>query len=151
MINYFFEEVSLPFKLKKRLFNTYLGKYVKSLGYKSLSINYIFCGDEYLLSINQKYLNHDFYTDTITFSNSTDSAIAGDVFISVDRIIENHKIFSVTLEEEVYRVMIHGFLHLLGYTDKEDLFAENDMTKTQEMLLQDFLLGRVSRETPNVD
>lgn len=80
-------------------------------------INYIFCSDDYLLNINQEYLQHDYYTDIITFDYS-ESIISSDIFISIDRISENARKNSVTLQSELQRVIIHGALHLVGYKDK---------------------------------
>ena len=82
-------------------------------------INYIFCSDTYLHRINVEYLNHDTYTDIITFPYS-DETIESDIFISIDRIRENAKTFNVPFERELHRVMIHGVLHLLGYGDKTE-------------------------------
>ncbi|MEJ1221458.1 rRNA maturation RNase YbeY [Sediminicola sp. 1XM1-17] len=83
-------------------------------------IDYIFCDDEFLLDINQKYLDHDTYTDIITFDYTEDKTIAGDIFISIDRIQENAGTFDVEFHNELLRVMSHGVLHLLGYKDKTD-------------------------------
>ncbi|ADY53566.1 protein of unknown function UPF0054 [Pseudopedobacter saltans DSM 12145] len=83
-------------------------------------LNFILCSDEYLLKINQEYLNHDTYTDIITFDNSEDEGmIYGDVFISIERVKENARIFGVKTADELHRVIIHGTLHLLGYPDKK--------------------------------
>ncbi len=81
-------------------------------------INYIFCDDEYLLKINQKYLNHDTYTDIITFDYTEESEVSGDIYISIDRVEENADSFSVPFLDELHRVMIHGIMHLCGYKDK---------------------------------
>ena len=94
-------------------------------------VSYIFCSDEYLLSINMKYLNHNTYTDIITFDYSSDSPvqatsgikkndklILGDIFISIDRVKENADKFKVSFKNELFRVMAHGILHLMGYKDK---------------------------------
>jgi len=88
-------------------------------GFELADLNYIFCSDKYLLSINSKYLDHHDHTDVITFdlSESAD-LIAGDVFISIDRIRENANTYEVEEEHELKRVMVHGVLHLLGYNDK---------------------------------
>ena len=83
-------------------------------------LNYIFCDDEYLLGINQQYLNHDTYTDIITFGYCDGDTISGDIFISVERVKDNAQEYSVSFEEELHRVMVHGVLHLLGYKDKSD-------------------------------
>lgn len=82
-------------------------------------INFIACSDSFLLSINNKFLQHDYYTDIITFDYSTDS-IASDIYISIDRISENAVMNSVSLQSEMYRVLIHGVLHLVGYQDDTD-------------------------------
>lgn len=86
-----------------------------------IALNYIFCNDEYLHQINVAYLQHDTYTDIITFDNSEDErAIEGDIFISIDRIKANAHTFQVPFSQELPRVMIHGVLHLLGYADKTE-------------------------------
>ena len=88
-------------------------------------VTYIFCDDEYLLSINQKYLNHDDYTDIITFDYSQDILISGDLFISTQRVADNAESFAVSFKKELSRVMIHGVLHLLGMEDSSpELKAE---------------------------
>ena len=78
----------------------------------------IFCDDEYLLKVNQEYLEHDFYTDIITFDYCSDNLVSGDLFISVERVIENAQQYEVTFEHELNRVIIHGVLHLCGFKDK---------------------------------
>lgn len=80
-------------------------------------VNIIFCSDDYLLEMNKKYLNHDYYTDIITFDNSEGENISGDLFISIDRIRENAGAYGVSFENELQRVIIHGVLHLVGYKD----------------------------------
>lgn len=90
-------------------------------GFQLISLNYIFCSDEYLLSINQSYLQHDYYTDIITFDNSDEySAVEGDIFISVDRVKENAEYEDISFHDELYRVIVHGLLHLIGFNDKVD-------------------------------
>ena len=87
-----------------------------------MALNYIFCSDAFLLSLNVEYLNHNTLTDVITFDNSDDSkGIQGEIYISIDRIRENAKKYRVPFERELHRVMIHGLLHLLGYADKTPL------------------------------
>src|SRR5690606_29663466 len=82
-------------------------------------LNFIYCSDDYLLKINKEYLNHDTYTDTVTFDNSEiKGEVLGDIFISIDRIRENAKTFKTTIKDELHRIMIHSTLHLLGYKDK---------------------------------
>ncbi|MBO7145068.1 MAG: rRNA maturation RNase YbeY [Salinivirgaceae bacterium] len=83
-------------------------------------VNYILCSDAYLLDINRQYLNHDYYTDVISFDYCEDNVISGDIFISVDTVADNAKEYGVTFEKELARVMIHGVLHFVGYNDKSD-------------------------------
>jgi rRNA maturation RNase YbeY len=94
-------------------------KLFKKEGFKTGTINYIFCTDEYLLQINQQYLNHNTYTDIITFPLSEkNEPISSDIFISTDRIKENAKTFNTSFQNELHRVIFHGVLHLCGYKDK---------------------------------
>ncbi len=84
---------------------------------KLVTLTYIFCSDEYLLQINQQYLQHDYYTDVITFPYSN-TEIEGDIFISIDRIRDNAQSLNIPEKTELHRVMVHGLLHLIGYDDK---------------------------------
>jgi rRNA maturation RNase YbeY len=115
----FFEE-DIPYKLKnKTAVRKWITEAIVNEGFKLAELTYVFCSDEYLLQINQQYLNHDTYTDIITFDNSEEhNTIAGDIFISIERIKENAAKFAVTETQELHRVIIHGALHLLGYKDK---------------------------------
>jgi rRNA maturation RNase YbeY len=83
-------------------------------------INFIYVNDDYLLDLNEKYLNHDTLTDIITFDNSVGNILHADIYISTERVQENATDFKVSFEEELHRVMIHGILHLVGYGDKTD-------------------------------
>ncbi len=85
---------------------------------KEGEVNYIFCTDDYLHTLNVKYLNHNTLTDIISFDYTMGNLVSGDVFISLDRIEENAKIFKTTFEDELHRVMVHGVLHFCGYNDK---------------------------------
>lgn len=90
-------------------------------GYRIDNLSYIFCPDEYLLKINQEYLDHDYYTDIITFDHSeTANSLSGDIFISIDRVRENASTFAHSFDQELMRVMVHGLLHLIGYGDKTE-------------------------------
>ncbi len=97
-------------------------------------VSYIFCDDEYLLEINKKYLEHDTYTDIISFDYTSGSLLSGDIFISVERLRDNAIKYEVEFREELLRVMSHGILHLIGYKDK----AEDDIkvmrAKEKEMI-----------------
>jgi len=117
-INFFTEDTNYTVK-KKTVIKNWLESAVDAEGYQLRELNFILCSDDYLLRINQDYLNHDTYTDVITFDNSEElKTIVGDIFISIERIKENAATFKHTIEQELCRVMIHGALHLLGYKDK---------------------------------
>ena len=97
------------------------------------NLNYIFCNDKALLEINRKYLDHNFYTDVITFDlSSSPKEILADVYISVDRIKENAKTLKLSPKEELHRVILHGLLHLCGYNDKTE--AQKKLMKKKEDL-----------------
>lgn len=115
----FFEE-DISFKLKNsRTTGAWLRKVMGSEKKTPGAINYIFCSDRYLLSINQQYLKHNTYTDIITFDYSEDAhVISGDIFISIERVRENAEKLKVSFDSELHRVMVHGVLHLSGYKDK---------------------------------
>lgn len=89
-----------------------------SEGYALGSINYIFCDDTYLLHINQTYLQHDTYTDIITFDNTEGTKVSGDIYISIERVQENSSTYEVSFDNELQRVMSHGLLHMMGFKDK---------------------------------
>jgi len=116
-INFFTEETE--FKLEKpNQTKDWVLLIIDKEGYKAEEINYIFTSDQHLHKINLDYLNHDTYTDIITFDNSDDSnTIAADIFISIDRVKENAEILDTLFDEELHRVIIHGILHLTGYSD----------------------------------
>jgi probable rRNA maturation factor len=122
----FFEE-NITFRLKERnRVKQWLRHLAAEEKFQIKELNYIFCTDEYLLKINQDYLQHDTYTDIITFDNSEEETLLeGDIFISIDRVQENAKKENVLFEDELHRIMSHGLLHLMGYKDKkkEDQFA----------------------------
>jgi len=132
---YFFEE-DIEFKLKNKIaLRRWIKDTIVAEGYKLKELNYIFCSDAYLLEINKQYLNHDTYTDIVTFDNSEQAkTIVGDIFISVERIKENAQKFKTTEATELHRVMVHGALHLLGYKDKTPL-SKNLMTQQEDKYL----------------
>lgn len=99
----------------------FLGKALKKQAKSVEMINYIFCEDSYLLQFNRQFLQHDTYTDIITFELSTkDQPLLADVYISVERVRENAKLFNSSFKRELHRVIFHGMLHLLGYKDKSN-------------------------------
>ncbi|MGY4538864.1 putative rRNA maturation factor [Mucilaginibacter sp. UYNi724] len=131
-----FHEEDIKYKLKnKTAVRKWITDTIVAEGHKLSELTYIFCSDNYLLKINQEYLDHDTYTDIITFDNSEDDGvIVGDIFISIERIKENAAKFGVTAEQELHRVIIHGTLHLLGYPDKTPA-AKKKMTQKEDFYL----------------
>ncbi len=103
----------------------------KSLG----EISIIFCSDEHLLQMNKEYLQHDYYTDIITFDYTEENLVSGDLFISVDRVEDNANEFDSPFQDELHRVCIHGLLHLCGYKDKSEKDEELMRSKENEMLM----------------
>ena len=97
-------------------------------------VSIIFCSDDYLLEVNKKHLNHDYYTDVITFDYSEGNDVSGDIFISIDRVSENAKNFVVPMLDEAHRIMVHGTLHLIGYKDKE-IQEKEEMTAKEDFYL----------------
>ena len=146
-INYFKEDVSIDLR-KLSPFKKWLISVSEHHQHKIEALNYILCSDEYLLQINQDYLNHDTYTDIITFDNRDDvnQPIEGDIFISFERVKENAVINKVTVDIELARVMAHGLLHLIGFKDKTD--KEKQTMREQEDSALNFLQeSNVSRGT----
>jgi probable rRNA maturation factor len=119
MAIYFFSE-EINFELKEKLNRKrWLKNIASKAGFKIKELNYVFCSDEYLYQINLEYLNHETYTDIITFDNSEkEFDLSGDIFISIDRVNENAKTHNQEIETELSRVLAHGLLHLMGYKDK---------------------------------
>lgn len=114
----FFYEVS-EFTLKdRRLLKSFIEKIFKKEGRALASLNYIFVSDAKLLQINRDYLKHDYYTDIITFDLSTGPAIAGEIYISIDRVKENARELGLSFKSELHRIIFHGVLHLCGFKDK---------------------------------
>ena len=114
--NYEFE-----FKLQdESLYSNWISRVIQSENKKEGDINYVFCEDEYILQINQQYLNHDYYTDIISFDYTVGNELHGDIFISVDRVRENALDYNTSFEEELKRVIIHGVLHYCGNKDKTE-------------------------------
>jgi probable rRNA maturation factor len=118
MISFNYEtQFKLP---KKSDYKGWLSRVIQSESKSEGDINYIFCDDDFLLGINQQYLNHDTLTDIISFDYSVGNELHGDVFVSIQRVRENAAEFEVTFEEELKRVMVHGLLHYCGYKDKSE-------------------------------
>ena len=119
MIDVFFEETEV-FSLPISLLNNWISDVCVGESSQLTEVSIIFCSDDYLLAMNIEHLNHDYYTDVITFDYSEENSIAGDLFISVDRVKENALNFNVDFKHELFRVIIHGVLHLLGFKDKSE-------------------------------
>ena len=135
-IHFFSEDISYTLK-QKLLVRNWINQTILAEGYRLEELSFIFSSDEYLLKINREYLNHDSYTDIITFDNSeSEKLIRGDIFISIERIRENAGKFNVNERDELHRVMIHGTLHLLGYPDKGKEAKKVMTTKEDHYLSQ---------------
>lgn len=132
MITYNF--IDVEFSLDEQLYSAWINEIVKKEECIIDEVNYIFCTDEYLYDLNVKFLNHDTYTDIITFDNSLGKTLISDIFISLERVKENAEEYKVTLNEELHRVMAHGVLHLCGYKDKTDDEASLMRTKENEAI-----------------
>lgn len=122
MVRYFTEDTNFFFKHKRlnsKWFKMVCESEIKKLG----DLNVIFCSDNYILDINMKYLNHDYFTDIITFDYCQGNLISGDLFISIDTVKENSLFYGTQFDDELNRVLVHGILHLLGYDDhtEEDI------------------------------
>ena len=119
MISYFFEDTDFIFK-GKALNNKWLRIVAESEIRRLGQISIIFCSDNYILDINQRYLQHDYFTDIITFDYCEDDRLSGDLFISVDSVRENAIEYGTSFNDELNRVMVHGLLHLIGYDDHSE-------------------------------
>lgn len=119
MVSYFTEDCKFDFK-EKRLTSKWLKDVADRESRRLGDISVIFCSDEYLLDVNRKYLNHDYYTDIITFDYCEGPVLSGDLFISVDSVRENASFYGTEFADELNRVIVHGVLHLIGYDDHSD-------------------------------
>ena len=132
IINFYSEN---DFELQDRLlYEAWLKEVIASENKKLEEVSYIFCDDEYLLEINQKYLDHDTYTDIISFDNCVGNILAGDIFISTERVAENAREYSVDFQEELRRVLAHGILHFCGYRDKTEEESAEMRRKEEEKM-----------------
>ena len=119
MISYFFEDTDFQFK-RKTLNNKWLRLVAESEIRRVGQINIIFCSDNYILDVNQQFLQHDYFTDIITFDYCERDILSGDLFISVDTVRDNAVEYGTEFEDELNRVIVHGVLHLIGYDDHSD-------------------------------
>ena len=137
-IHFFSNDVPIPLRNMTKLKN-----FIESIFKKEMqrldSINYIFCSDRIILEINKKYLNHDFYTDVITFDLSPNNrSISAEVYISIERIRDNAKELGLTIKSEIHRVLFHAALHLCGYNDKKKKDKEIMRKRENELLAKYF-------------
>lgn len=141
MITYNVEGVKMP-KIKRRETTAWIKAVAKSYGRRVGEVGYMFVNDDKILEVNREYLGHDYYTDVITFDYDEDDVVSGDVVISLDTVASNAHLFNKTYEEELYRVIIHGILHLCGINDKgpgerEQMeAAENKALALRQQLLE---------------
>lgn len=126
-IEFFSEDIDFELKNPDQV-SEWIATVIEQHGQELSSLTYVFCSDDYLHQINVEYLDHDTLTDIITFNNADEAGIIeGDVFISIDRVRDNSVELSISFDDELHRVIIHGVLHLLGFRDK---------TKEEEVLMR---------------
>lgn len=131
----YFSTENIAFDLKNKLkVKRWISDIIKAQNKKVGDISYLFCDDAYLIEVNRTYLDHDTYTDIITFDYVEGDFISGDIMISVERVKENAQLFNTSFDQELHRVIIHGILHLLGQGDKTDKQAAQ-MRKKEESAL----------------
>lgn len=129
MISYYFEDIDFIFKGKTKN-NRWLKLVAESEIRRIGNISIIFCSDNYILDVNQKYLQHDYFTDIITFDYCESDKLSGDLFISVDSVRENSVEYGTEFEDELNRVIVHGVLHLIGYDDHSE--SDIEMMRKKE-------------------
>ncbi len=132
-ISFFYEETNFTLPQARKI-KAWLKTIIVSEEFELNLINYIFCSDEYLLSLNVQYLDHDTYTDIITFDYSSEGLLEGDIYISVDRVTENALKLNVGFSEEIHRVMVHGLLHMMGFKDKSQIEKKQMRSKEDSCL-----------------
>ena len=131
-------KIKMP-KIKKRNVSAWIKKVAELHGKKVGDLSYLFCSDDHILEVNKEYLQHDYYTDIITFDYSAGSTISGDLFISLDTVRTNAEQFSQEYERELHRVIIHGILHLCGINDKGE--GEREIMEAAEDKALSLILG----------
>ena len=134
MVSYFTQDTDFKFK-SKRLTSQWLKQVAQAESKKLGAVSIIFCSDNYLLDINKEYLNHDYFTDIITFDYCEGNLISGDLFISIDSVKDNAVFYKSCFEDELNRVIVHGVLHLIGYDDH----TESDIAQMRSK--EDFYLN----------
>lgn len=133
-ITYTLDDVRFDLRGRHRL-RAWIEQVVRNADKRVGEIGYVFCSDDHLLTVNRQFLNHDTYTDIITFDYVSGDMVSGDIIISVDRVRENAKQMNLPFSEELHRVMIHGVLHLLGQGDKSERESK-EMRAKENVALQ---------------
>ena len=116
-IQFFKADIQFRFPQKSKIAE-WINKVVRQSGRRVGALNFVFCTDKFLLRINKEFLKHDFYTDIITFDDSENDVVGGEIYISIDRVRNNSETLGIAFHDELRRVIIHGVLHLLGHKDK---------------------------------
>ena len=135
MIQFLSENIELP-EIDQTKVSRWIKQIAAQYGKKTRNINYIFCDDERILEVNKEFLQHDYYTDIITFDYGSEKQISGDIFISIDTVKSNAEGLKISFEEELHRVIIHGILHLCGQDDKTTESQAEMTRKENEALAQ---------------
>lgn len=135
MIQFLSENIKAP-TLRKRDVTQWIKNTAEQYGKKTGEIAFVFCNDDKILEINRQYLQHDYYTDIITFDYSQKNIISGDIFISLDTVKTNAEQFGIAFEQELHRIVIHGILHLCGQDDKTPELKKTMTAKENEALKQ---------------
>ena len=135
MITFNTENIAFP-PIKRQIVGNWIKHTAKLHGKRVGEVNYLFCTDEKILKVNKTYLQHDYYTDIITFDYTENSCISGDIFISLDTVKSNAETYNTDYLEELHRVIIHGVLHLCGQNDQSDEEQEEMTRKENEALIQ---------------
>ena len=140
MVQFFLEDISFDLSLLT-FAPAWLQEVIRSEQQSLQSLNFILCSDPYLLDINREFLQHDYFTDVITFDqrDSLDGDVEGDIFISIDRVLENSQVHQTVMLHELLRVMVHGVLHLLGYHDKDE-DSQQQMRNLEDQYLRLYFL-----------
>ena len=135
MIQYIAENVKMP-ALQKQRISRWIKEIADGYGKKTGDIAYVFCDDQKILEVNNQYLEHDYYTDIITFDYTTGNTISGDIFISLDTVKSNADEYGADFETELHRILIHGILHLCGNDDKSPELRADMTNKENKALVQ---------------
>ena len=133
MVHYTSQDIEMPV-LDTRLISRWIRIVAADYGYQVGEVNYIFCSDERELEVNWQFLQHDYYTDTITFDYTTETTVNGDIFISLDTVRSNAEMIGAPYEQELHRVIIHSLIHLTGQADKTPE-TRAEMTRKEERAL----------------